>query len=190
MRGDRMYKYNDYELLYLIYEMDDTALDIMFRKYIPLIKARIKAFRIKPSNREDFLQEGLLVLNKAIQRFNPDSEKTFTKYFDMILQRRFIQILRKERNHFYNVDLVGAGERLVAERKETFSNDENERLIAACSFSDFEAEILEYLKNGYKPREVAALLKCPVQKIYDANDRIRRKIRAAKKCLDKDRGFC
>ena len=56
MRGDRMYKYNDYELLYLIYEMDDTALDIMFRKYISLIKARIKAFRIKPSNREDFLQ--------------------------------------------------------------------------------------------------------------------------------------
>jgi len=29
-----------------------------------------------------------------------------------------------------------------------------------------------------------------VKKIDDANDRIRRKIRAAKKCLDKDRGFC
>lgn len=185
-----MYKYNDYELLYLIQEMDDEALDIMLKKYIPLIKARIKAFRIKKSSQEDFLQEGLLVLNKAIQRFNPDSKKTFTRYFDMILQRRFIQILRKERNRFYNVDLVGAGEMLAAEPEGALSGIAGERVLAACSFSDFENQVLSYLKNGYKPRRVAAFLNCPVKRVYDANDRIRRKTRAAKKFLDKDGGFC
>ncbi|MDD4077165.1 MAG: sigma factor [Bacilli bacterium] len=185
-----MYKYNDYELLYLIYEKDDIALDIMFRKYIPLIKARIKAFRIKPRNQEDFLQEGLLVLNKAIQRYNPDFKKTFTKYFDMILQRRFIQILKKESKHFYQVDLVGAGEYLVAEKKETLPDDTTDRVLASCQFSELETTVLEYLKTGYKPREIAYRLQCPVKKIYDANDRIRRKTRTAKKFLDNNDAFC
>ena len=55
-----MYQYNDYELLYLISEHDENALDIMYHKYMPLIKARIAAFRIKRYNQEDFFQEGLL----------------------------------------------------------------------------------------------------------------------------------
>jgi len=180
-----MDKYNDYELLYLIQEKDDTALDIMFRKYIPLIKSRIKSFRIKERNREDFLQEGLLVLNKAIQRYNPDySKKTFTKYFDLILQRRFIQILKKESKHFYQVDLVGAGEYLVSEPTALIADDDAERILSFCRFSKFETEILEYMKKGFKPREIAAYLKCPVKKVYDANDRIRRKTRTAKNFLD------
>lgn len=184
-----MYKYNDYELLYLIYEKDDIALDIMFRKYIPLIRMRIRAFRIKKRNQEDFLQEGLLVLHKAIRCFNPDSKKTFTRYFDMILQRRFIQILRKESKHFYQVDLIGAGEYLVAE-PERIKDDTNERVISASKFSDFETEVLEYFKKGYKSREIAEQLKCPVKRVYDAADRIRRKSRTAKKLLDKKRLFC
>lgn len=53
-----MYKYNDYELLYLIQEMDDEALDIMLKKYIPLIKARIKAFRIKKAARRISSRKG------------------------------------------------------------------------------------------------------------------------------------
>ena len=35
-----MYQYNDYELLYLIRENCEVALDIMFSKYVPLIKSR------------------------------------------------------------------------------------------------------------------------------------------------------
>jgi len=185
-----MYKYNDYELLYLIYEKDDIALDIMFRKYIPLIKARIKAFRIKPRNQEDFLQEGLLVLNKAIQRYNPDFKKTFTKYFDMILQRRFIQILKKESQNFYQVDLIGAGESLISEHEPIIKYDVNDEVLSKSQFSDFESQVLCFIKKGYKSREIAGMLDCNVKKIYDAADRIRRKARRTKKNLDKNSDFC
>ena len=183
-----MYKYNDYELLYLIQEMDDEALDIMLKKYIPLIKARIKAFRIKKSSQEDFLQEGLLVLNKAIQRFNPDSKKTFTRYFDMILQRQFIR--SSGRNGTAFTTSISSARRLTgsgAGRSTSGIAGERPRRLFVQRFRESGPS---YLKNGYKPREVAAFLNCPVKRVYDANDRIRRKTRAAKKFLDKDGGFC
>ena len=113
-----MYQYNDYELLYLISEQDELALDIMYKKYIPLIKARIAAFRIKEFNREDFFQEGLFMLHKAISTYRPDSGKTFNKYFDMILQRHYIQLRRKESKHFYNVVLTDELDYLKEEKEE------------------------------------------------------------------------
>ena len=133
-----MYQYNDYELLYLISENDDTALDIMYQKYIPLIKARIAAFRIKPYNFEDFYQEGLFTLCRALQTYRPDYNKTFTKYFDLILQRHFIQLLRKESNYFYQVDLMENPDLLMEPERKNDQKIEIKRMIESCFFSKFE----------------------------------------------------
>lgn len=183
-----MYQYNDYELLYLIYENDDTALDIMYQKYIPLIKSRIKGFRIKSWNYEDFFQEGLLVLNKAIQTYRMDSRKTFNKYFDLILQRRFIQILKKESSHFYNVDLVGSGEllmeRICASEQSCLSDTDD--IISRCQFSEFEKQVLTLFKQGIKIKEISDYLSCTCKQIYDANDRIKKKMKGIKNSLDKE----
>lgn len=184
-----MYQYNDYELLYLIYEKDDLALEIMYHKYIPLIKSRISAFKIKPWNYEDFFQEGLLVLNKAIQTYRPDINKTFTKYFDLILQRRFIQILRKESHHFYQVDLVGAGEYLMENTPVRYSEYADD-ILNQCYFSEFESQVLAYVKEGLKSREIAKIMECNVKKVYDATDRIKKKIKGVKNSLDKKGYFC
>ena len=174
-----MYQYNDYELLYLISENNDWALDIMFQKYIPLIKARIRSFKIKYWNYDDFFQEGLIMLHRAIQTFNPESRKTFNKYFDLILQRKFIQILKKESYHFYNVDLVGIGEMLMETPTIPQAIIDYQEIIARCHFSKFEARVLSYLTQGEKISNIATALNVSVKQVYDANDRIRRKIRAS-----------
>mgnify|MGYP000909807808 FL=1 len=134
-----MYQYNDFELLYLIRENCDIALDIMFQKYIPLINARIKTFHIKKRNRDDFFQEGLICLHKAISTFREDKNKTFTRYFDLILQRRFIQILKKENKNFYDVELVGDGE-LLSEPTKDFENNLSD-VVYKCKFSRFEKDV-------------------------------------------------
>ena len=41
------YHYNDNELLYLISEKEDSALEIIYQKYTPMIKKRIGDFKIK-----------------------------------------------------------------------------------------------------------------------------------------------
>jgi RNA polymerase sporulation-specific sigma factor len=186
-----MYQYNDYELLYLIVEKDDTALDIMYQKYIPLIKARINGFRIKQNNYEDFFQEGLLMLFKAITTYKTESKKTFNKYFDLILQRRFIQILKKESVHFYNVDLIEDADLLM--EKPIIENDHItllKEIIEICKFSRFEEEVLELITRKYKTKEISESLNCDVKKVYDATDRIKRKVKRVKIALDKKIEIC
>jgi RNA polymerase sigma factor (sigma-70 family) len=178
-----MYQYNDYELLYLISEHDEIALDIMYSKYMPLIRARIAAFRIKRYNQEDFFQEGLFMLFRAIQTYRPNSRKTFNKYFDLILQRHFIQLLRKESKHFYNVDLVENIDFLKEEKRE--EEYDLEYLISLCKFSSFEKEVLELQRQNYSSKEISNKLDCRIKQVYDATDRIKRKMKGAKNSLDK-----
>ena len=182
-----MFQYNDYELLYLIQDNCEIALDIMFQKYAPLINSRIRAFNIKEWNKEDFFQEGLISLYKAIYTYREDKNLTFTKYFDLILQRNFIQILRKEKNNFYNLDYIGSGEFLF-EEVSSYENNLNE-LLDGYNFSDFEEDVLEKLKRGYKAREIAEELGCSRKQIYDATDRIKKKVKGDKNSLDTKSDF-
>ena len=164
---------NDYELLYLIYEKNDFALEIMYEKYAPLIHARIRDFRIQ-RNKEDFFQEGLLVLNKAINRFNMNYNKTFTKYFDLILQRRFIQILRKEKNYFYNQVLLDDVDFIVEEEEEVYQ----ERPSSFGFFSKLENDIY-YLSviEKRKAKVIANQLSMDIRIVYNTLGRIRKKLR-------------
>lgn len=78
---------NDYELLYLIGERNDDAHALLIRKYQPLIKSKLRYFKIRPSDYDDYLQEGNLVLALAIKKFNPVFGKTFTRFFELLLVR-------------------------------------------------------------------------------------------------------
>ena len=78
---------NDYELLYLIGERNDDAHSLLVQKYQPLIKSKLRYFKIRPSDYDDYLQEGNLVLALAIKKFNPVFGKTFTRFFELLLVR-------------------------------------------------------------------------------------------------------
>lgn len=85
--------YNDFYLIYLIKEMHcEVSLKILFEKYSVYIKKKISSFKIKGLDYDDFFQEGLICLNKAIEHFDQTYKKTFFKYFDVVLTRRFINL--------------------------------------------------------------------------------------------------
>jgi RNA polymerase sporulation-specific sigma factor len=90
-----MFKHNDYEILHLIKEGDNAALSLMFEKYKPLIYKNIFYFNLQYII-EDMFQEGMMVLHKSIKRFDPSYDKTFTKYFEQNLKRKFITYINKE----------------------------------------------------------------------------------------------
>ena len=168
-----MYNYNDNELLYLIREKHDDALDIMFLKYSPLIKTRISKFRIQ-KDYEDFYQEGLIALNIAISRYIDLYDKTFNKYFDLILQRKFIQILKKETNNFYNVVYIDELN-IIHEEKEKYTSNKTYQI---GMLSDFEKHIFKfYSEYNLKAGEIANKLNIDVRRVYNALNRIKKKIR-------------
>lgn len=88
------FKHNDYEVLSLLLEGNEEALSLMFEKYSPLIYKMIIRFNLM-YDMEDMYQESLMILHQSIKKFNPEKNKSFTRYFEMILERKFISIVTK-----------------------------------------------------------------------------------------------
>ncbi len=97
-----MFQHNDYEILYLIKEGNDEALGLMFEKYSPLIYKKVYKFNLQ-YDIDDMIQEGLMVLDKSIRLYDEKYAKTFTRYFETNLERKFISIVsqRVRRNEIF-----------------------------------------------------------------------------------------
>lgn len=168
-------KYNDNELLYLMREGTYEAEEILYNKYIFLINKRISTFKIQKRYREDFFQEGLMCLNVAINFYNDIYNKSFNKFFDLILQRRFMALLKKDQEYFYGVILVEDYDLLnnLAEKESLFYEEENNAKIQEFKQEmqnkdmEFRSKILELVEMGLKPSQIALVLDCKVKKVYN-----------------------
>lgn len=90
-----MYK-NDYELIYLYRTTkSEEVISIIFQKYKPLILKNIYKFYIPSKDHDDFFQESLMTLLDCIHTFDESKNKTFTKYFELVLYRKFITLKDK-----------------------------------------------------------------------------------------------
>lgn len=86
---------NDYELLYLIQCENEIAYNIMMNKYKPLIYSKMKQLNV--TEKDDFLQEGLIILDRAINIYSDKYNKTFTKFFEFLLNNRFLDLIKARR---------------------------------------------------------------------------------------------
>lgn len=165
---------NDNELLYLIQEDNEEALELMFQKYEPLIRGKIKKFQIDEIFLEDYFQEGRIMLLKAIKLYDTSSQKTFNKYFDLILTNRFITLLRKNKKH--------SSVTYVLEEE---IEDQYQRSIEALEDVDFsnlklsnlEKEIykLRFLRN-HKVSYICQTLNINEKTVYNTIQRIKIKL--------------
>ena len=123
---------NDYELIYLIQTYhDEQAFDYMFLKYERFIWKIIHILHIEYNEQDDFYQEGLLMLHKAALTFQETFNKTFTKYFELILKRRYYQLIKKtpkliiiDEKYFQDLDQP----KLIEEPMYTFRHDKEQRI--------------------------------------------------------------
>lgn len=90
----KYYKHNDYEIISQIREGNNEALELLFEKYKPLISKKIFKFNLY-YDYDDMYQESLMVLFKSLECFEEKYSKTFTKYFELNLERKFITIVSK-----------------------------------------------------------------------------------------------
>ena len=86
--------YNDYELLYLISEGSEQALNLLYKKYYIYINKIVSKLNIAKYKKEDMVQEGVVVFFKSIKKYNPEKyNKTFYSYFKLILEKQGEMIL-------------------------------------------------------------------------------------------------
>lgn len=164
-----MNQYNDYELLYLMNEFDEDAERLLYEKYSYLIRNRIIKFNIKERYRDDFFQEGLYMLFIATKTYNENCKKTFNKYFDLILQRKFMRLIAREKHYYFDVDLQD-GDTII---NESYSFEYS--YFNHNQLSEFEEAVIELKSKNYRPKEIAEKLDCDVKRIYNCLCRIKSK---------------
>ena len=172
MRG---YGYNDYELLYLIHTGCEEALDVMFKKYQGLIVNTINSFHIVSRMFEDFYQEGMMVLFKAIKYFREDKKMSFTNFFTLLLKHRYIDLLRLNEKDFNNQILVEDPDILgvYVLNEETLEYEPDLEKL-----SGFEKEIYQmHFIDKKSITEIATELNLKEKQVYSARSRIKSKLK-------------
>lgn len=179
------YENNDYELIYLIKEENEVALDIMFKKYEPLIRKIAGHYFYLFENKmslEELIQEFRISLYQALISYKTSSDIMFYTYFLYILKSKINELYkyyhRKKRN-FATLELeensiVNYDEPL----KLTMTNEFVDMLIKFKNDIDFkDANILEMRFNNFSYKEISLFLEIPIKEVDNRIQKIRKKLK-------------
>lgn len=92
--------------MYYVSKKDDIALEILIEKYCPLIKKKLKDYKISPRFYEDFYQECILLLYECVKKYNPNRNSSFNHYFQVYLNFNIQNMLKKNNNYFSKIQIM------------------------------------------------------------------------------------
>lgn len=192
--------YNDYELLSYIAEGNEDANNIIIKKYEPLInKIAIKMLSYCKNNGlelSDLVQEGMIGLNHAIDRYQERENILFYTYAKKCIERKIISVVisaNRNKNKILNESIsYDDDENLLLKfvksntpspEEEILNIELEEELLNRIKgvLTDLEEQVFELLISGFKYKEIAEILDKDQKSIDNAKERIKVKI---KKVLD------
>ncbi|MFP4177682.1 MAG: RNA polymerase sigma factor [Acholeplasmataceae bacterium] len=164
-----IYVMNDYELIYLIRQHDQIAFSYLIDKYSRLIWKNVHLLELSKGDSEDFYQEGLMMLVKAVNTFNERYNKTFTRYFELILKRKFYALKRRLPDYvLYDNYSFQKGVTFIEEEAPDLSfRSEIERIVYE-----------DYFIAGVPVPEIALSTGFDRKKIYNTIFRVRNKLKS------------
>ena len=188
--------FNDYELLDYIAEGNEEANNIIIKKYEPLInKIAIKMLPFCKNNgleKSDLIQEGMIGLNHAIERYQEKEDVLFYTYAKKCIERKIISVViasNRNKNKILNESIsYDDDENLLLKfiKSQTPSPEEEilnleleeDLLIKIKSvLTDLEEQVFSLLISGFKNKEIADILDKDYKSIDNAIQRIKNKIK-------------
>lgn len=186
---------NDYEVLSIIND-NEEAKELLYKKYLPLVSLtayklhkRIKSIGYDES---DFLQEGMIGLESAIENYNQDKDSTFYTYAKKCIERRMLNVIRVSDgkkhiplNDSYYIDSSsdiqlenllkddsGDPSNLIIE------NEAYEELIIKIKqeLSNFEDAVFDLKISGFENAEIGKVLGKNKRTIVNTLSRIKKKL--------------
>lgn len=181
-----MYRsYNDYELVYMANEVhDQKAYDILIEKYKNFIYKKIHQYFFYEKDYDDYYQEGIMCLVKAVQSFDQKYNKTFTRYFEVIIDRHFLGIHYKNKKEYelknQLIDVLILNESIYEcsdFKEKQLINKHN--LIKLNSKTEKEVYKLYFLSNN-SVEFIASKINLNTKQVYNAIHRIKIKLKNIK----------
>ena len=196
---DEFHLLEDEQLLELIHDKNDHALDFLMRKYRLLVEKKSQSYFLMGAGKDDIVQEGMIGLFKAIRDYNPNKEASFYSFADLCVTRQMITAVKASTrqkhmplNSYVSlnkpsyqdeddrpelIDSVPSGR--ISNPEELFIGRENLHVIEhelGEKLSKFEKEVLQLYIDGTGYVEVARMLDKPVKSIDNALQRIKKKV--------------
>ena len=188
--------YNDYELLSYIKENNEEANNIIIKKYEPLInKIAIKMLQYCKNNgleKSDLVQEGMIGLNHAIDRYQERENILFYTYAKTCIERKIISVVigaNRIKNKILNESISYDDEENLllkfvksntpSPEEEVLNLELEETLLKKIKkvLTDLEQQVFELLISGFKYKEIAEILDKDQKSIDNAKERIKAKIK-------------
>lgn len=192
-------EYNDYELLYMVKENDETAYNLLYAKYKPLVISFARKYANAYANYgidiNDFILEGYIGLDNSINKYKDYDEYKFQGLVRTCINRQMQNLVREaklKRNQILNNSLYY--ETLHRNNDLDFleiKEDENsvnpeEKLIEMENINELynkytfelkglELEVFKLKVKGYNNNEIAVKLNRTVKAVCNAITRIKKK---------------
>lgn len=190
-----MGRYNDYELLYLVRNNDESALEKLIENYKPIIykvyyqlRRRLDSFQF-----DDGYQAGLVGLYTAVSYYKEDRNMAFSTFAIMCITREMYATYRKERknNYAHNSRILSLDMKLN-ESEEIYlsdinlidqNNDPASIAMSSCLLDEVyeildsvEVKVLELKTKGYSYKEMPNHLGVTAKTIDNYIQKIRKKL--------------
>ena len=184
-----MYKdMNDYEILYMVCDNDESNFELLLNKYKPLIYKIVKDyanyFKRFGYELEDLMQLGYITLYKTSSRYNIHNETMFFTYYKKALINTIISNIKLNStskkevlNKALSYDDIVPNTNLryidLFPSKEIINNWESELIVFKNSMPAILSYIFELFYNGYSKEEISILLDEDIKDIKDSFNRIK-----------------
>lgn len=194
--------YSEEELLALIKNGDELAVDFLLEKYKHIVRQKAKALYLIGGDRDDLIQEGMIGLYKAIRDFDSERESSFATFAELCISRQIytaIKTSNRKKNlplntyiSFYAPITETAGEQgqtlsmmdvmtmpKNANPEELVIDKESTNMLEyeiERRLSTFEREVVKLHIAGMKYTEIAGLLQKQPKSIDNALQRIKSKL--------------
>ena len=189
-------EFNDYELVSYIHEGNEDANNILIKKYEPLInKVALRMLPYCKSNGlelEDLVQEGMIGLNHAIERYQEQEDTLFYTYAKKCIERKIISVVlssNRSKNRILNESVSYDNEENLIikylqdktpsplEEMVNIEIEKNLLKIFKENLTDFEEQVFELHISGFKYKEIAKILDKTPKSIDNTIQRIKTKLK-------------
>ena len=188
----------DLRLVLLARNGDDTAMDVLLRRYTGFVRLKASSYFIAGGESDDLIQEGLIGLYKAVRDFRTDKETSFRSFAELCITRQIITAI-KTATRFKHAPLntyvsfshtpagqddgdCTLGDALSVPGVDdpavcVVSTQELQSLVfcLGTGLSPLESDALRLYLEGLSYEEMAAELDCDTKTIDNALQRVKRK---------------
>lgn len=191
--------YSDEQLVEMVRDGHDNALDFLLNKYKALVEKKSKSYFLIGAGRDDIIQEGMIGLFKAVRDYRDDKMASFYSFADLCVTRQMITAVKASTrqkhmplNSYISLnkpvfeednDKTAFLDRMPSSKiinpEDLFIGQESAGIIElelSKRLSKLEKQVLQLYVDGITYVEIADILNRSIKSIDNALQRIKKKV--------------